>query len=90
VGLGHLPEEAGVGRGAGADHDAACAGGVGGLGEARSRMPPPNCTLGPSAAMRRKVGRLSGAPPNAPSRSTTWIHSAPAWANLIAGSTGSW
>ena len=56
---------------------------------ATERIPPPNWTLGPSEAMRRSVGRLRASPPKAPSRSTTWIHSAPSRAKRTAGSTGS-
>ncbi len=42
------------------------------------RKPPPSCTCRPVAAIRATCAMLRGTPSNAPSKSTTWTHCAPA------------
>lgn len=57
--------------------------------EARVRIPPPSCTLSPSARIPWTEPRLRGSPANAPSRSTTCTHCAPAAPNPAATEAGS-
>ncbi len=57
---------------------------------ASSRTPPPVCTgTATAAAMAATTGRFAGSPVRAASRSTTWIHGAPASAKATAWATGS-
>ena len=56
---------------------------------ARSRSPPPTSIRAPVAAMALRARAFLGAPAEAPSRSTTWSHLAPASRNARAWAAGS-
>ena len=83
-------DEVGVLERRGADDHAGHAGVGQRGGRLVVRTPPPVCTGTPTAAaMAAMTVRLTGSPVRAASRSTTWIHGAPAAANAWATATGS-